>query len=65
MRSRHGGGGLPTKDSIELVRRPVIVPTLTGNAVAVTAVSVANNVVTVTTALNPAVDAVVVIRMSR
>jgi hypothetical protein len=40
--------GFPTRDSIELVRRPVVVPTLTGTAYAVTAVSVANNQATVT-----------------
>jgi hypothetical protein len=51
--------GYPTKDSIELVRRPVVVPTL-GATSPVTAVSVSNNVVTVTTSLNPAVGAVVV-----
>lgn len=53
--------GFPTKDSIELVRRPVLVPEYTGDAIAVTAVSVANNVVTVTTALNPAVGSVVIL----
>jgi hypothetical protein len=40
--------GFPTKDSIELVRRPVVVPKLTGSPASVSAVSVANNVVTVT-----------------
>jgi len=40
--------GFPTKDSIELVRRPVQVPKLTGTAANITAVSVAGNVVTVT-----------------
>ena len=40
--------GFPTKESIELVRRPVLVPAYTGPAAAITAVSVANNVVTVT-----------------
>lgn len=41
--------GFPTKDSIELVRRPVQVPTTAGNASAnITAVSVSDNVLTVT-----------------
>ncbi len=40
--------GFPTKDSIELVRRPVQVPKLTGTAANITAVSVAGNIVTVT-----------------
>jgi hypothetical protein len=40
--------GFPTKDSIELVRRPVQVPTLTGTPANITAISVAGNVVTVT-----------------
>jgi hypothetical protein len=40
--------GFPTKDSIELVRRPVAVPALTGTAYEVSAVSVENNIVTVT-----------------
>jgi hypothetical protein len=53
--------GFPAKDSVELVRRPVQIPAYTGEAVAVTAVSVTNNVVTVTTALNPAVGAVVIL----
>lgn len=53
--------GFPTKDSIELVRRPVLVPQLSGSAVAVTAVSLENNIVTVTTALNPAVGSVVLL----
>jgi hypothetical protein len=53
--------GFPTKDSIELVRRPVQVPAYTGSADAVTGVSVANNVVTVTTALNPGVGKVVIL----
>jgi len=39
--------GHTATDSIELVRRPVQVPVLTGTAVNVTAVSVSNNVVTV------------------
>jgi hypothetical protein len=42
--------GFPTKDSIELVRRPVLVPTLSGSSANITAVSVANNVATVTCA---------------
>lgn len=53
--------GYPTKDSIELVRRPVQVPTLTGNAVNLTAVSVANNIVTVTCANSFSVSNVVVL----
>ncbi|MGA8877951.1 MAG: head-tail connector protein [Candidatus Korobacteraceae bacterium] len=40
--------GFPTKDSIELVRRPVLAPTLSGTPANITAVSVADNVVTVT-----------------
>lgn len=52
--------GFPTKDSIELVRRPVQVPTL-GTPQNVTAVSVSNNVVSVTTSLNPGAGAVVVL----
>jgi hypothetical protein len=39
--------GFPTKDSIELVRRPVVVPTLSSTVATVTAVSVASNIVTV------------------
>ncbi len=43
--------GFPTKDSIHLVRRPVLVPSTAGNTPAtITAVSVANNVLTVTVA---------------
>lgn len=53
--------GYPQKDSIELTRRPVQVPAYTGNAVAVTAASVASNVVTVTTTLNPTVGSVVIL----
>lgn len=53
--------GLPTKDSIELVRRPVIVPSYTDEAVAVTALSVANNIVSVDTTLNPPEDSVVIL----
>lgn len=53
--------GIPVKDGVELVRRPVQVPALTGNAAAVTVVSVAHNVVTVTTSLNPAQGAVVLL----
>lgn len=53
--------GFPTKDSIELVRRPALVPTLSGSPSAVTAVSVANNIVTVTTGLTPAVGSVVLL----
>jgi hypothetical protein len=51
--------GFPTKDSIELVRRPVIAPTL-GQTYPVTAVSVSNNVVTVTTDAPVTVGQVVV-----
>jgi hypothetical protein len=54
--------GFPTKDSIELVRRPVQVPTTIGNTPAtITAVSVANNVVTVTCANSFTAGQVVVI----
>jgi hypothetical protein len=48
--------GFPTKDSIELVRRPVLVPTLSTTVVNVTAVSLASNVVTVT--FNPGSPAI-------
>jgi hypothetical protein len=53
--------GFPTKDSIELVRRPVQNPAYTGDAAAVTAVSVSNYVATVTTTLSPTVDSVVIL----
>lgn len=42
--------GFPTKDSIELVRRPVQVPALSVTQSPITGVSVANNIVTVTCA---------------
>jgi len=51
--------GFPSRDSIELVRRPVIAPSFTGEAAEVTAVSVANNIVTVMTSLDPGVGNVV------
>jgi hypothetical protein len=51
--------GYPARDSIELVRRPVIVPSFTGEAAEVTGVSVANGIVTVMTSLNPGEGAVV------
>jgi hypothetical protein len=44
--------GFPTKDSIELVRRPVIVPT-NGETASVTALNVANNQVTVSLSGSP------------
>jgi hypothetical protein len=53
--------GFPTKDSIELVRRPVQVPTLTGTPANITAVSVSNNTVTVTCTNTFTVGQVVVI----
>jgi hypothetical protein len=53
--------GFPTKDSIELVRRPVQVPTLTGTPANITAVSVSNNTVTVTCNNSFTVGQVVVI----
>jgi len=54
--------GFPTKDSIEFVRRPAQVPAFTGSPANVTAVAVANNIVTVTTTLNPAVGSVVILK---
>lgn len=42
--------GFPTKDSIELVRRPVLAPTLSSTRATITAVSVANNLATITCA---------------
>jgi hypothetical protein len=42
--------GMPTRDSIELVRRPVVVPTLANSSSTVTSVSVSGNIVTVTCA---------------
>ena len=54
--------GFPTKDSIELVRRPVIVPTF-GRVLNITAVSVANNILTVHgTGTLPAVGDVVLLQ---
>jgi len=54
--------GFPTKDSIELVRRPVQVPTLTGTPANITAVSVANDIITVTCANSFSIGQVVLIQ---